>query len=303
MSRRGWLLFAAMGVIWGLPYLLIKVAVHGLTPASLVFLRTGMGALLLTPLAAGRGQLRPLLAYWRPLLAFTVAELAVPWLLLSAAEQRLSSSLTGLLVAAVPLVGAVLARLAGNHDPLGRRRLAGLLIGLAGVLALVGLDLTGSAPVALAEVAVVVVGYALGPLILSRSLAALPGLGVIAASLTLTALVYAPVGIAQLPRQLPPGRVLAAVVVLASLCTAVAFVLFFQLIGEVGPVRATVITYVNPAVAVALGVTFLHERFTLGIGLGFVLVLTGSVLASRPGRAPGPASPERTAPTLVAEPP
>ncbi|HEV7209362.1 MAG TPA: DMT family transporter, partial [Mycobacteriales bacterium] len=270
-----------MCVIWGVPYLLIKVAVRDLTPASLVFLRTGLGALFLLPLAVTRGQLRPLVPYWRPLLAYTVAELAIPWFLLSAAERRLSSSLSGLLVAAVPLVGAVFGRLAGDHEPLGVRRLTGLLVGLGGVAALVGLDLGAISLVALLEVAVVIVGYALGPLILSRTLSHLPGLGVVAASLGLTAVIYAPLGILQLPRQLPNGRVIASVVVLATLCTGVAFLIFFRLIAEVGPVRATVITYVNPAVAVGLGVTFLHERFTVGIAVGFVLVLAGSVLATR----------------------
>lgn len=208
------------------------------------------------------------------------------WFLLSAAEQRLSSSLTGLLVAAVPLVGAVLGRLAGNHEPLGGRGVAGLLVGLTGVGALVGLDVRGTDIGALLAVAVVIAGYALGPLILSRSLSRLPSLGVVTASLSLTAVGYAPVGILALPRHVPNGRVLASVVVLASLCTAVAFLLFFRLIAEIGPVRATVITYVNPAMAVALGVAVLHERFTVGIGVGFVLVLAGSVLATRRTRPP-----------------
>src|SRR5258706_14672654 len=140
MSRRGWLLFIAMGVIWGVPYLFIKVAVEHLTPASLVFLRTTVAALLLTPIAVARGELRPLLSKWKPLLAYTAAELAIPWLLLANAERRLSSSLAGLLLAAVPLVGAVLGWVS-KSDRLDWRRAVGLLIGLSGVAALVGLDL------------------------------------------------------------------------------------------------------------------------------------------------------------------
>lgn len=301
MSRRGWVLFAAMSVLWGIPYLLIKVAVADLTPSSLVFLRTVIAALLLLPLAAIRGELRGLHRHWRPLVLFTAVEMAAPWYLLAAAEQHLSSSLTGLLIAAVPLVGALLARLAGDHDPLGARRLTGLFIGLAGVAALVGLDLGSTDPIALVQVAFVVIGYALGPLVLSRSLSELPGLGVISASLAVTALAYAPVGIAQLPTAMPPGDVVNAVLVLALVCTAAAFVLFFRLIAEVGPVRATVITYVNPAVAIALGVAFLDEPFTLGIAVGFVLVLTGSVLATRRSvPRPEPVREPRLAP--VAEP-
>lgn len=290
MSRRGWLLFAAMGVIWGVPYLMIKVAVTVLTPASLVFWRTTIAAVLLVPLAASRGQLRVLLPRWRPLLAYTVAELGVPWLLLSSAEQRLSSSLTGLLVAAVPLVGALLGWLGGRRggesgeratERLGVRRLIGLLVGLAGVACLVGLDLGRGDVPALVEMCLVTIGYAVGPYVLVRYLSDAPGLGVVAASLALTALAYLPFGIAQLPGRWPSPRVTGSVLVLALLCTTVAFLLFFALIDEVGPVRATVITYVNPAVAVALGVLLLGEPLTAGIGIGFALVLVGSILATR----------------------
>jgi drug/metabolite transporter (DMT)-like permease len=284
VSRRGWILFAAMCVIWGIPYLLIKVGVGALTPASLVLVRTGLAAVLLLPIAAVRGELKVLLPRWKPLLAYTIAELAVPWLFLSSAEQRLSSSLAGLLVAAVPLVGAVLARVAGGAERLGARRLVGLLVGLGGVAALVWGDFSGGNAVAFAEMAIVVIGYAVGPFILARSLSDLPGLGVVAVSLALTAVLYLPIGIAQLPDRWPSGRVLAAILILAVVCTAIAFLVFFALIDEVGPVRATVITYVNPAVAVALGVTFLHEPFTPTIAIGFVLILAGSVLAT--GRSP-----------------
>jgi drug/metabolite transporter (DMT)-like permease len=280
MSRRGWLLFVTMGVIWGVPYLLIKVAVGTLTPASLVFWRTTVAVLLLLlPVALARGQLRPLLPRWRPLLAYTAVEVTVPWLLLSSAEQRLSSSLTGLLIAAVPMVGALLGWLSGG-ERLGLRRILGLVIGLVGVAALVGLDLGGGDTVALIEVAGVAVGYAVGPFVLARWLSDLPGLGVVSASLVLTAVVYLPAAVLQLPARWPPAKVVGSVVGLAVLCTAAAFLLFFALIEEVGPVRATVITYVNPAVAVALGVALLGEPFTVGIGVGFVLVLAGSILAT-----------------------
>lgn len=292
MSRRGWLLFAAMCVIWGVPYLLIKVAVAELSPASLVFLRTGLAALMLVPIAAARGQLRPLLPYWRPLVVYTVAELAVPWFLLFAAEQRMTSSLAGLLVAAVPLVGAVLSRLTGDTERLGARRLVGLLVGLGGVAALVGLDVNGADPVGLLMIAGVVIGYAVGPLVLSRRLTDAPGLGVVAVSVALTALAYAPVGLAQLPHQVPGVDVLASVVVLALLCTAIAFLVFFALIAEIGAVRSMVITYVNPAVAVVLGVGLLGEPFTLAIATGFALVLAGSVLGTWRGRAAEPAASE-----------
>jgi drug/metabolite transporter (DMT)-like permease len=282
MTRRGWLLFATMGLIWGIPYLMIKVAVGGLHPATLVFLRTALAALLLVPIAAVRGELRPLLRYWRPLLAFAAIEVAVPWLLLNTAEVRLSSSLSGLLIAGVPLVGAILGWATGG-ERLGPVRIAGLIVGL---------DLHVGDVWALLEIAGVAVGYAVGPWILARYLSGLPGLGVIAAALGVTALAYLPFALTQLPARVPSRQVLGSVLVLAVVCTALAFVLFFALIAEVGPVRATVITYINPAVAVSLGVLLLHEPFTVGIGVGFALVLTGSVLATRKSRdrsAPEPA--------------
>ena len=277
-----------MCVIWGIPYLMIRVAVRELTPATLVFGRTALGALILLPVAAWRGELGALRPYWRPLLAFAAIEIAAPWVLLATAEERVSSSLTGLLIAAVPLVGAAVTTVTGDDDRLGSRRLGGLLLGLVGVVALVGLDAKGTSAVAVLEIACVAVCYAVGPIVLVRWLSDLPSLGVIAVSLAVCAVGYAPVAAFQLPSSLPAGRVLLSVVGLAVICTAIAFLVFFELIAEVGPVRATVITYINPAVAALLGVTLLSESFTAGMGIGFALVLAGSVLATRRNAAPDP---------------
>src|SRR5215467_2347041 len=208
MSRRGWVLFVAMGLIWGVPYLMIKIAVDELTPATLVLLRTAVAVVILVPLALARGELRPALARWRPLLLFTAVEMAIPWFLLSNAERRLSSSLSGLLLAAVPLVGALIGWATGG-ERLGPRRIAGLGIGILGVAALVGLDLTVDDVPALVQVALVAVGYAVGPFVLARYLTGVPGLGVIAAALLFTAVGYAPVGIAQLPSHWPSAKVVA----------------------------------------------------------------------------------------------
>jgi drug/metabolite transporter (DMT)-like permease len=281
MSRKGWALFLAMGFIWGVPYLCIRVAVGdgGVTPATLVLLRCLLGALILLPIAVAQGGLKGLLPYWKPLLAFTFIEIAIPWMLLSSAETRLSSSLAGLLIAATPLVGALLGWFTGR-DKLGVRRFAGLGVGIAGVAALVGLDLTADDGWALAAMAVVVVCYAVGPFILDRYLTDVPGNAVMATALGISAILYAPVGIAQWPAELPRVNVWVAIVVLGVLCTAIALTTFNLLIAEVGPARATVITYINPAVAILLGVVFLDEPFTAGIALGFGLVLLGSVLAT-----------------------
>ena len=286
MSRRGALLFAAMCVIWGVPYLMIRVAVRELAPVTLVFLRTGLGALLLAPFAAWRGELRPLLRHAGPFVAYTLVEVAVPWVLLARAETKLSSSLSGLLIAAVPLVGAVVVGLTGARERQGRRRWLGLLVGVGGVAALVGLDVGQINAVAVAEIGCVAVCYAVGPIILARRLADVPALGVVAGSLLLTALLYAPFAAARWPSTMPSAHVLESVVGLAVVCTALAFLVFLALIGEVGPVRATVITYVNPAVAAVLGVTILSEHLTAGMLGGFALILVGCVLAT--GRGPEP---------------
>ena len=295
MTRRGLLLFAALCLIWGIPYLFIRIAVGELTPATLVFLRTGIAALVLLPIAARRGGLRPVIARWRPLLVFAGFEIAIPWVALSSAEQHISSSLAGLLISAVPLVGVVIAPLFGNREGIRPINLAGLLLGLLGVAAIVGLDLRATGWFALAEMAVVAIGYATGPAILSRYLSGLPSVSVIASALAICALVFAPIAALQWPHTLPSNAVIASVSVLALVCTAVAFLVFFALIAEIGPVRATVITYINPAVAAVAGVLVLHEMFTAGMGIGFVLVLIGSTLATRRAR---PASPEPAPPTV-----
>jgi drug/metabolite transporter (DMT)-like permease len=277
-----------MGLIWGIPYLFIKIAVGELTPASLVFLRTAIGATLLLPIAAARRDLRSLLPHWKWIVVYTFVEVAAPWFLLSDAERRISSSLSGLLIALVPSIGAVLAWATGSDDRLDLRRIVGLAMGFLGVVALVGLDVGASDVGAVAEVAMVALGYALGALIIARKLSSLPLFGVVAASLTLTMIAYAPIGIAQLPGAMPSSQVVFAVVVLGVICTALGFLLFLPLVAEVGAARATVITYVNPAVALALGVAVLGEPLTLGIALGFVLIVFGSILAtrrSRPARA------------------
>ncbi len=279
MSRRGWVLFIAMGVIWGIPYLLIKVAVAEFSPASLVLARTMLAAALLMPIAAINGHLRPLLPFWRPLLVYTVIEICIPWLLLGYAEQQLSSSLTGLLVASVPLVGAVLVWATG-HERLESRRVVGLLVGFAGVAALVGFDVDSANLPSVAAIVGVAFCYALGPLILARNLSGLPGMGVVAASLAITALIYLPFGGAQWPQSPISTQAWLAVVGLAIVCTALAFLVFFQLVAEVGPARATVITYLNPVVALVLGVIILDEAVTLAILVGFGLILIGSVLAT-----------------------
>lgn len=283
MTRRGWLLFVAMCVLWGIPYLLIKVVVGELSPAFAVLARAGVAALVLVPIAAARGDLAKLRPHWRWVLLFALLEITIPWGFLNDAERHLTSSLTGLLVAAVPLVAGLASRLVGAEDRLDRRRLLGLLIGIGGVVALLGLDLGGEWWAAV-EIGIVVVGYGTAPLIASRQLADVPPLAVIAASLALTALVYAPIAAFHWPDRVPPAKVVASLAVLVCFCTIAAFLVFFALIAEAGPNRALVITFVNPAVAVLLGTAVLGEPVTAGMLVGFPLILLGCFLATRQSR-------------------
>jgi drug/metabolite transporter (DMT)-like permease len=284
VSRRGWVLFIALSVIWGIPYLFIKVAVEHLSPAVLVCGRVGLACVVLLPVALRRGLLRPVLARWRWVLVFAVVEISIPFGLLSVAEKRLSSSLTGLLVAAVPLMVAGLSLALGLADRLDARRFLGLAVGLLGVAGLVGIDLRGGDLAAGAAVLGAAACYALGPIVADQKLAGLPSLGVTTVAMGANALGYLPWAIVTRPRVAVPWSAWASVGVLGVVCSAVAFLVFFALVAEVGPARTSVITYLNPAVAVLLGVTLLDEPFTVGIAVGFPLVILGSVLATRRSR-------------------
>lgn len=287
MNRRGWLLFAAMGVIWGIPYLLIKVADGGVSVPVLVFTRVALGSLLLLPAAVRGGHLRALRGHARWLAAFTATEIVAPFALLSNAERHLPSSTSGLLIAAVPIFSALLAWLTRGSDRLTLIRWAGLAVGLGGVALLAGPGTGHGEVLPVIEVLLTALGYAIGPLIANRKLASLPPVAVNVACLGAAALVYAPFAALTWPRTVPSAQVLLSLAGLGAICTASAFLVFFRLIAEVGPARATVITYVNPAVAVALGVLILGERLTPAIGVAFVLILGGSILATRRGSEPG----------------
>ena len=284
MTRRGWVLFAAMCVLWGIPYLLIKVAVAEVSVAVLVFARTALGALVLLPLAVRPGAVTVVRAHWRALLVFALVEIIGPWALLSDAERVLDSSLTGLLVAAVPIIAVLAGRLAGDTERLGPLRWVGLGLGLAGVALLAAPHVNAGSGFAIGEVLLVAVGYAVGPIIAARKLGEVPNMLVTASCLGFAALVYLPPALLTMPAALPAPEVLLALAGLGLLCTAAAFVLFFELIGEVGPTRAVVFTYVNPAVAVAAGVLLLGEPLTATVLAAFVLILLGSVLATRQRR-------------------
>ena len=281
MSRRGLILFLSLGLIWGLPYLLIKVSVEYLSPEVIVFLRVFIASIILLPVVIKRGYLRELKGHWKWVFVFAVVEITFPIGALTYAEIKLSSSMAGLLVAAVPIVAAIIAWRLGIDDRITGIRILGLSIGIVGVAALVGLDVSGSELISVALLGITVVGYALGPIIVSQKLSTVPALAAVAMAMVINSVIYSPLAFINRPTEAIPINVWVAVAVLGAVCTALAFVLFFALVAEVGPTRTTVITYINPAVAVILGVLVLSEPITLGLVIGFPLILIGSFLATR----------------------
>jgi drug/metabolite transporter (DMT)-like permease len=283
VTRRGLTLFIILGLAWGLPYVFIKIADAQLSPEMIVFSRSAIAAVILIPVAAARGELRSVLRHWRPLLAYSLIEIVLPWFFLTTAEQRLPSSTAGLLLAAVPLVSVGASVVLRRSERFTTINWIGILIGMVGVATLVGLDVAGSDLIAVAQLAVTVVGYATAPIIVAKWMSDVPGIGLAGLSLGITAIVYAPaIAITHTwPTKVPSVSVIVAVLILALVCSAVAFVVFFSLIAEIGPARATAVTYVNPAVAIVAGAILLGEQVTVWTIVGFVLVIAGSWLVTR----------------------
>jgi drug/metabolite transporter (DMT)-like permease len=301
-TRRGWLLFAAMGLLWGIPYLLIKVAVDSFSPPAIVAGRTLIGALLLLPFAIRSGALRQAAKKWPWVLAFGLIEMAGPFLLLGHAEQSLPSGLTGLLVATVPLFATLIALGGGDRTALRPIRILGLLLGLGGVALIVlgpGVGVTDGALFAVGEVLLVALLYAIAPFIVARKLADVPSMGSICLALLIVGIGYLPAAILT-THTVPSVPSIVSLVLLGVLCTAVAFLVFFALIAQVGPVNAPLFTYINPIVALLLGVLIMSEHLGAGLLIGAPIVLVGCWLAATGGRLrPRPAATEPEDATLT----
>lgn len=286
MPRKALLLFLSVGTIWGTPYFFIAIAIEHFQTPSIVFLRVFLGALILMPIAISRGMIKPALRVWPAVLAFAVLEMVGPWFLITEAERSISSSLAGLLITTVPFIAAFLVGLLGDRSAWHPLTVLGLVLGFAGVFSLVGIDVF-QGDLVLTPVLMMLgaaVGYAVAPIIANRMPSDVPTLGVIALSLTMVSVIYLPVVAVTLPQDIAASPTLEAwgsVVFLGAVCSALAFVIFFAVIREIGPARASLITYVNLAVAVVLGVVFLGEELTTGVFVGLPLVVAGSYLASR----------------------
>ena len=288
MSTRAWIIFAAVSVIWGVPYLFIKIAVDGgAHPLLVAWGRVGIGAAVLLPIAWRMGLLSGLRSRLRPLIAFAAVECAIPWWLIPVGEQRVSSSLAAILIASLPLLIAILALRFDPEEQVRGLRLAGLFVGLAGVVLLLGIDVAGKPDELFGAGAILLatVCYAIGPMIVKRSFSDVNPIGPVAAALGISTVMLTPAGIASVPGSEATAGALGSIAVLGVVCSAVALMLFFSLIAEVGPSRASVITYVNPAVAVVLGVVLLDESLGAAAIAGLRLIIAGSWLSTG-GRLP-----------------
>jgi drug/metabolite transporter (DMT)-like permease len=283
VTWRGWAAFVALSVIWGLPYFFIKVAVQEVSPLILAFSRVALATLILMPIAWRRGALRSLARHKAPIIAFGVVEFAIPFSLISLGERWISSSVTGILIAMVPLSIALIQRFFGVRESLGAWRITGLAIGFIGVAALLG---TGSISGLLGWAGVgcmlmSTICYAVGPLIIQRHLHSLDSIGPLALSLLVASVILFIPAVIELPTTWPSTAALASIAVLGIVCTAVAMLLMFYLVHHAGASRATVITYLNPVVATLLGVLVLDEHLGVGGFIAFALILLGSWLATR----------------------
>jgi len=286
MSPRGLFLFLTVGIIWGTPYFFIALALEGFSTPSIVWIRVVIGTLVLLPIAIFRNALRPGLKAWPWVLAFAVGEMVIPWALITEAEQSISSSLAGLLITTVPFIAAFVIGLMGDRSAWHPMTVFGLVLGFSGVVALVGIDAFAGHIAVLPVIMVIgaAIGYAVAPIVADRKLTEVPTLGVITLSMAMVAIVYTIPALWVLPGELQAltsSTPLIAVGYLGLITSALAFIFFFALIKEVGPGRATLITYVNVVVAFILGVIFLSGPLTTGFMVGFPLIVVGSYLASQ----------------------
>lgn len=288
MTLRAWLAFAALGVVWGLPYLLIKVALDGIAPLEVAWWELTIGAVVLMPLARARGALADVRPHWKPIGALALLQLAVPSSLIPISEQWIRSSLAGVLAATAPLLIALLGPLFGAQERFGAQRVAGLLMGFLGVVVLLGFDAPrGAQWIGLVCMLLAALAYALAPLVIQRYLHGADGLGPCAVSLTIASLLLCPAGLRFFPRSLPAGRAIACLVALGAVCTASGMLLYFLLIKEAGAARAGVVKYVSPVVAALLGAVVLGEAFPFSSIVGMILILSGSWFATRVGASHG----------------
>jgi drug/metabolite transporter (DMT)-like permease len=283
LSRRSLTLFLFVGFLWGIPYMFMKVAVDTFSPSVIVFGRVIIGASILIPIALKQGTVREILKGWKYVLPYACAEMIGPWYLISSAEAEISSGLAGLLVATVPIWATVFASINGDKTVWHNTRLFGLVFGFAGLVALVGIEsITGNSSIkAISMVLIASILYAYAVNMITAKLPGVSGIALNGVAMGIAAVFFAPFAIKQWPTSAIPTNAVWSIIGLGVLCTALAFVLFFIVMTDIGPARASLVTYINTAFAVVLGVLILSEPLTLGIMVGLPMVLVGSYFASR----------------------
>ncbi|MEY4347368.1 MAG: hypothetical protein RJA68_871 [Actinomycetota bacterium] len=283
MTRRSWILFGIVGFLWGIPYLLMKVAVADIPPPLIVAGRTLIGAAILIPIAIKKNTFKDAIKGIKYVIPYAVLEMVGPWILITSAEKEISSGLAGLLIATVPFFASIFSSLRGDHSVWQPKRIFGLVVGFVGIVALVGIEsITGTSnPKAIAMVILAAIMYAYAVLMVTTNLPGVDGIAINGVAMGLTCLFYTPIAIATWPSNPVSTQAIAALVALGVFSTAIAFMLFFIVIVEIGVARGSLTTYVNTAVAVVLGIIILDEPITLGIIVGLPMVLLGSFLASR----------------------
>jgi drug/metabolite transporter (DMT)-like permease len=284
MSRRAYFHFAVSGLLWGIPYLLMKVAVRDIPPTVIVCGRVLIGAAILIPIAIHQKVLMDAVRNWRYVLPYAIFEMMIPWILITNAEKKISSGLAGLLIATVPIWSTVFASMTGDKSVWHSKRLAGILVGFVGLIGLVGYEsiIGSSDPLSIAMMLVTAMSYSYAVNMISQKLPDVSGIAINAVAMIFTAIAYSPLMIAQFPEVSTVSKEAAlSLLALGVFSTSLAFISYFIVMKEIGPARASVITYVNTAVAVVLGVLILSEPLTIGIMIGLPLVMIGSFLASR----------------------
>jgi len=282
MNRKAALLFVAASVIWGSSFLLIRVAVRDISPAALVFARTVLGAAFLVPIAIRTRAFRGLRRKVPAVVALTMLNMCLPIFLTAWAEQHISSSATGILIATDPLFTALLALWLFRAEAVTRGQLAGLVLGFAGVVALLGLDFSTQIVALLGAGAVLLSagGYAASALLYRRWLPNAPALGVSTLMMLCSCVVFALPAAADLPHQMPGMTSLLALVTLGIVNTGLLSWVYFALVRQAGAAVTSLITYVVPVVALVLGVSLLDETLTIGAVVGLVLIASGTWLAT-----------------------
>ena len=282
MSRKSLIYFAIVGVLWGIPYLLMKVAVEEFSPAAIVAGRTLIGAAILIPVAVYRKRFNGAVLGYKYVALYALMEMIGPWILISTAEKKIDSGLAGLLISTVPIFSTIIISIRGDHTVWQFKRIFGIVVGFVGLILVVGIEsLTGNSdPASIAMMILASMGYSYAVIMITTNLPLVDGIAINGLAMAITCVFWTPLAIAQWPSSISFEPAM-SLIALGVLSTAFAFILFFKVLAELGPARSSLVTYVNTAVAVVLGVVILKEPVTIGIIAGLPLVLAGSYMASR----------------------